>query len=65
MRLRAAAVGLALLGLGTLGSADEYTASELRAIGEGRALYVRHCVGCHGTAAKGVVESQRPGPVRT
>jgi hypothetical protein len=60
MGWRVAAVGLAFLGLGTLGFADEYTASELRAIGEGRGLYVKYCMGCHGAMAKGTAESRTP-----
>jgi mono/diheme cytochrome c family protein len=31
----------------------EYDANTLRAIGQGRALYLQHCASCHGPAAKG------------
>ena len=62
MRLKVVAVGLALVGLGALGFADEFTASELRAIGEGRGLYLKSCVACHGATARGVAESPTPAP---
>ena len=62
MRLKVVAVGLALLGLGALGFADEFTASQLRAIGEGRGLYLQNCVACHGVAARGVAENPTPAP---
>jgi mono/diheme cytochrome c family protein len=42
--------GAALL-VGTVSGADD--TSQLRAIGEGRALYVAHCSSCHGADAKG------------
>ena len=42
--------GAALL-VGTVSEADD--TSRLRAIGEGRALYVAHCASCHGVDARG------------
>jgi mono/diheme cytochrome c family protein len=62
MRVKILAIGAALLGLGTLAFADEYTKAELRAIGEGRALYVKNCAGCHGALARGVSERPAPAP---
>lgn len=58
MRLKVVIVGLALLGLGTLALADELTTAELQAIGEGRGLYLKSCVPCHGVAVKGVDNPQ-------
>lgn len=62
MGRRVVLVGLALLGLGAPGFADEYTASELRAIGEGRGLYLKSCMACHGAMARGVSENPTPAP---
>jgi mono/diheme cytochrome c family protein len=62
MKRKVVLAGLALLGLGTLGFADEYTASELRAIGEGRGLYLKNCVACHGAMARGAAENPDPAP---
>ena len=53
MKTRAVCVGLALLGLGTLALADDYTRGELIAIGEGRGIYLRLCASCHGAHAQG------------
>ena len=61
MRPAVAMVGLVLLSLGTPGVADEYKESELRAIGEGRGLYLVSCASCHGELAKGVAENPHPG----
>jgi mono/diheme cytochrome c family protein len=44
--------GGALLLAPVAGARDEQT---LRAIGEGRGLYLVHCTGCHGVDAKGAV----------
>jgi mono/diheme cytochrome c family protein len=62
MKLKFVAVGLALLGLGTLAFADEYTTSELKAIGEGRGLYLKNCMPCHGVAVKGTEGNPQPTP---
>lgn len=34
-------------------AAQAHDVSTLRAIGQGRALYLNHCTGCHGTDARG------------
>ena len=47
------AIAVAVFGAGSLVVADEFTTSELRAIGEGRGLYLRSCTGCHGDALQG------------
>ena len=36
--------------------AEDFDTNTLRAIGQGRALYLQHCASCHGTAAKGNAE---------
>jgi mono/diheme cytochrome c family protein len=49
MSKRTLAIALALVTLAVCSAAQEMTVGELRAIGEGRALYVRYCSGCHGS----------------
>jgi mono/diheme cytochrome c family protein len=44
---------LAALAAGTWAVAGELSTSELRAIGEGRALYLVHCAGCHTAGLQG------------
>jgi mono/diheme cytochrome c family protein len=44
--------GAALL-MATVSGADDTNANRLRAIGEGRALYLANCASCHGAYARG------------
>lgn len=63
MRRTVAMTVLAVLGGAGLCLADELTKSELRAIGEGRALYLKHCSACHGVDARGLATTnQEPVP---
>lgn len=43
----------AAAGLLAAGSSEAQDVKELRAIGQGRALYLAHCAPCHGTDARG------------
>lgn len=52
MRVRCIAVAGTALLVATLAGADDN--SELRAIGEGRALYLTNCASCHGPDATGL-----------
>jgi len=52
MRIGCVAVAGAALLVATLAGADEK--SDLRAIGEGRALYLTNCASCHGPDATGL-----------
>ncbi|MGE0455326.1 MAG: cytochrome c [Vicinamibacteria bacterium] len=62
MRMKFLAIALALLAPGALTLAGELSTGELKAIGEGRALYLRHCAGCHGTAVAGATVSTNGAP---
>ena len=53
MRLACIAVAGTALLVSALAGADER--ADLRAIGEGRALYLTNCASCHGTDATGLV----------
>lgn len=53
MRKTLAALAAILLGAAGVVVADDLTQRELRAIGEGRALYLQHCLACHGGEARG------------
>ena len=57
MRIRAVLIALAALAAGTWAVAGELSTSELRAIGEGRGLYLMHCAGCHATGLQGSMAS--------
>jgi len=52
MRNACVALTGATLLLATLSAADER--ADLKAIGEGRALYLTHCASCHGNDASGL-----------
>jgi len=56
------AIALALLAPGSIALAGELSTGELKAIGEGRALYLRHCAGCHGNAVAGAVATSNGAP---
>jgi mono/diheme cytochrome c family protein len=53
MRIRIVAVAGAALLVAAAAGAEEKTS--LRAVGEGRALFVANCAGCHGSDARGKV----------
>jgi mono/diheme cytochrome c family protein len=53
VRMRVPGIALGVMVLGAYAFAGEYTTQELRAIGEGRGLYLQHCADCHGVALKG------------
>ena len=52
MRTKIAAAAGTLLLIAAWAAADDY--GPLRAIGEGRALYLANCASCHGTDARGL-----------
>jgi len=52
MRTKIAAAAGALLLIAAWAAADDY--GPLRAIGQGRALYLTNCASCHGTDARGL-----------
>lgn len=54
-------VGAALLVAAAAGAGEK---SDLRAIGEGRALYLTNCAGCHGSDATGLVGRDLTGTAR-
>ena len=62
MRMKLLAIALALLAPGALTLADTLSTGELQAIGEGRALYLRNCAGCHGSAVAGAAVSTNGTP---
>jgi mono/diheme cytochrome c family protein len=54
MRRRVVVVtAAALLAAGAAAVADGRDSKALKAIGEGRAVYLTHCTGCHGPEARG------------
>lgn len=62
MRMKFLAIALALLAPGSIALAGELSTGELKAIGEGRALYLRHCAGCHGNAVAGAAVGTNGAP---
>ena len=60
MRIKVIVLGI-LLGAGANALAQDFKASELRVIGEGRAVYLAQCTGCHGWEGRG--SSADPGLV--
>ncbi len=62
MRMKFLAIALALLAPGALTLAGELSTGELKAIGEGRGLYLRYCAGCHGLAVAGAAVGSNGAP---
>jgi len=62
MKWKVVLAGLVLLGLGLPAAADEYKESELRAIGEGRGLYLKNCASCHGPLVTGDAKAATVAP---
>ncbi len=53
-RLTALTAATALAAASVALAQGHFSKSELRTIGQGRALYLVHCAGCHGTDARGL-----------
>jgi mono/diheme cytochrome c family protein len=56
------AVTFILVGAAGFATAGDLSQSELRLIGEGRALYLQNCAGCHGVDVRGV-KLGNPAPI--